>query len=166
LQKKNDLTGKNLLKAHEILSKQILIRSKRGQLREERIGVFDPSGLVYLAVEPENVKTEIKKLFDDIKYLKQINLSIKEIFYYASFIHLIFAHIHPFMDGNGRAARLLEKWFLSTRLGVTSWKVRSEKYYFENRSRYYRNINLGQNYYELNYKNCLPFLEMLPKTIK
>ncbi len=154
--KKNNLTGRKLLKANEILSKQILIRSKRGQLREERTGVFDPAGLVYLAIKPEKVKAEIKKLFDDIKYLKQRNLSVKEIFYYALFIHLMFIYICLWAETEEQP-RLLEKWFLSAKPGESAWKVSSEKYCFENRSRYYRNINPGQNYYELNYKNCLPF---------
>jgi len=50
--------------------------------------------------------------------------------------------------------------------GVIAWKIRSEKYYFENRSKYYENINLGQNYYELNYRKSFPFLEMLSNSIK
>lgn len=162
----NILNEKNFLKAHGILSKQILIRSKQGIYRGEKIGVFDAGGLVYLAVEPEYVKAELKKLFNDIKYLKQSELSIEEIFYYVSMIHLILAHIHPFMDGNGRSARLAEKWFLSVKLGKTLWKIKSEKYYFENRSKYYRNINMGTDYYELNYNKCFPFLEMLIKSIK
>jgi hypothetical protein len=33
-----------------------------------------------------------------------------EVFYFASLIYLRFAHIHPFRNGNGRAARLLDKW--------------------------------------------------------
>jgi len=162
----NILNEKNFLKAHGILSKQILIRSKQGIYREEKIGVFDAGGLVYLAVEPEYVKAELKKLFNDIKYLKQAELSMEEVFYYASMIHLILAHIHPFMDGNGRTARLAEKWFLSMKLGKNVWKIKSEKYYFENRSKYYRNINLGSDYYELNYDKCFPFLEMLIKSLK
>ena len=160
------LNEKNFLKAHGILSKHILIRSKQGIYREEKIGVFDAGGLVYLAVEPEYVKSEIKKLFNDIKYLKQSESSLEEIFYYASMIHLILAHIHPFMDGNGRAARLAEKWFLSVKLGKIMWEIKSEKYYFENRSKYYRNINMGSDYYELNYNKCFPFLEMLIKSLK
>ncbi len=159
------LTEKNLLKSHKIFSKQFIIKSKQGNYRKERIGVFDSGGLVYMAVEPEYVKSETQKVFNDIKYLEKENLSQPEIFYFASFLHLVFAHIHPFTDGNGRAARLLEKWFISMKLGNIAWKIKSERYYFENRSEYYKNINLGPDYYELNYKNCFPFLEMLPKSI-
>ena len=98
--------------------------------------------------------------------MNKCDLRVEEVFYYASLIHLKLAHIHPFMDGNGRAARLAEKWFLSLKTGVIAWKIRSEKYYFENRSKYYENINLGQNYYELNYRKSFPFLEMLSNSIK
>ena len=164
--KEHTLNQKNFLVAHRIFSKQFLIKSKQGKLREEKIGVFDSSGLIYVALEPEFVTPEIKKLFDDIEYLNKCDLRVEEVFYYASLIHLKLAHIHPFMDGNGRAARLAEKWFLSLKTGVIAWKIRSEKYYFENRSKYYENINLGQNYYELNYRKSFPFLEMLSNSIK
>ena len=39
-----------------------------------------------------------------------------EIFFWASWIHLMLALIHPFSDGNGRLARLVEKWFLAQKL--------------------------------------------------
>jgi len=96
----------------------------------------------------------------------EIELSNSEIFYFASLIHLKFVHIHPFMDGNGRAARILEKWFLSEKLNPEMWKLTSEKYYKDNQIEYYRNINLGVNYYELNYDKCLPFLLMLINSLK
>jgi Fic family protein len=50
-------------------------------------------------------------------------LSAEEVFYFASFIHLRFVHIHPFRDGNGRAARLIEKWFIAEKLGKQFWKL-------------------------------------------
>jgi len=79
---------------------------------------------------------------------------------------LVFAHIHPFHDGNGRAARILEKWFLASKLEDKAWLIQSEKYYKENIKEYYKNINLGVNFYELNYDKCLPFLLMLPKALE
>ncbi len=163
--KKNDLTEKHLLKIHEILSKSFLVESKRGKYRKEKVGVFGSGGLVYLAIEPEFVKQETQKLFSDIKILLNKKLSIEEIFYYAAFIHLAFAHIHPFMDGNGRGARILEKWFLAKCLDNDAWIMQTEKYYKENLQDYYKNINLGVNYYEIDYGKCMPFLLMLQKSL-
>ena len=114
-----------------------------------------------MAIEAEYVQEKMKELFDDIAFLLDTKLEEQEVFYYASFIHLVFVHIHPFADGNGRCARLLEKWFLSEKLGHNFWKLRSEEYYKENRETYYENINLGVNYYELNYDHSLAFLLLL-----
>ena len=93
---KTELTESNMLESHKILSKTLLIKSKRGKYREEPVGVFGKSGLIYLAVEPKHVKKEMKTFFDDITKLLSEDLNEKEVFYHASLIHLIFAHIHPF----------------------------------------------------------------------
>jgi len=162
----NPLTEKNFLQCHNIFSKTLLIKSKQGKYRNEKVGVFGQSGLVYLAIEPEFIKNAMLDFFIDLENLKEKNLSKPEVFYYASLIHLRFAHIHPFRDGNGRAARLLEKWFLTEKIGNDFWKLSSEKYYREHQSDYYKNINLGVNFYELNYDKCIPFLLMLPKSLE
>ncbi len=93
------------------------------------------------------------------------DLRITEALYSAAFAHLIFVHIHPFSDSNGRVARLLEKWILAGCISPDVWKLNSEKYYKEHLDEYYQNINLGANFYELNYDGCLPFLTMLPKCL-
>lgn len=162
----NTLTEKNLLKAHEILSKTLLIKSKRGKYRVEPVGVFGASGMAYLAVEPEFVAEQMSLFFSELKELLSEELNEMEVFYFASLIHLRFVHIHPFRDGNGRVARLLEKWFVSQKLGKSFWKIPSEKYYKDHQREYYDAINLGVNFYELNYDNCLPFLKMLPNCLK
>ncbi|MBW7954761.1 Fic family protein [Candidatus Gracilibacteria bacterium] len=161
----NLLNQENFLKAHYIASKTLLINSKRGVYRGDKVGVFGKNGLIYMAIEPELVKENMQNLFDDINFLLNSKLSNQEIFYYASFIHLTFVHIHPFADGNGRCARLLEKWFIVSKLGKDFWKLQSEKFYKENREKYYENINLGVNYYELNYDNSLNFLYMLKESL-
>lgn len=161
----NALNQDNLLKAHKMLSQTLLIKAKQGKYRMDKMGVFDSYGLIYLAIEPEFVKEKMNEFFKDIQSLIKIDLTVEQIFYHASLIHLVFAHIHPFWDGNGRSARLLEKWFLSQKINSRAWKLQSERYYKENQGNYYDNINLGVNYYELNYDKCLPFLKMLPESL-
>jgi len=163
---KNILNETNLLICHKIFSETLLIKSKRGKYRTEQVGVFGRSGLAYMAIEPEFVAQEMKTYFKDIEELFSSNLNEKEVFYFASMIHLRFAHIHPFRDGNGRAARLIEKWFIAGKLGRDFWKIASEEYYKVNQAKYYETINLGVNFYELNYDYCLEFLEMLPNCLK
>lgn len=163
----NNLNSPNFLKAHALLSKTLLPVKERGKLRNEQIGIRDSATLrpVYMAVEPQFLEAEFNKLFDDIDVLLQSELSPKQVFYYASMIHLWLAQIHPFGDGNGRSARLLEKWFLVSKLGMSAWSVNSEKYYWDNRPDYYKNIALGYNYYSLYWNRCIPFLMMLPKSM-
>lgn len=161
----NPIREEIFLKCHAIFSKTLLIKSRRGNYRSEKVGVFSERGLVYLAVEPEYVKEIMKDFFQGIKILLDSNLSIEKVFYHASLMHLIFVHIHPFMDGNGRGARLVEKWFISQKLGKQYWKIPSEKYYWDHREEYYANINLGVNFYELDYDGCGPFLNMLPNCL-
>jgi len=162
----NKLNETNLLTCHKILSETLLIKSKRGKYRIEQVGVFGKSGLSYLAVEPEFVKKEMKELFSDISILLKEPLTVPEVFYFASLLHLVFVHIHPFRDGNGRAARLLEKWFITEKLGKKYWKIPSEEYYKTHQEKYYKSLDLGANYYELNYDYCLNFLSMLPNCLK
>lgn len=163
---KNKLNEKNVLNCHKIFSDTLLIRSKRGKYRIEQVGVFGKSGLAYMAIEPEFVENEMKTFFQDLNELILTDQNEIEVFYFASLIHLRFAHIHPFRDGNGRAARLIEKWFITEKLGRDFWKISSEEYYKKNQARYYETINLGVNYYELNYDKCIGFLEMLPNCLK
>lgn len=159
------LSESSFLETHRLLSRTILIKSKQGKYRQEPVGVFSDRGLVYLAVEPEFVQQQMSEFFAEISGLVSSDLSLEETFYFASLIHLRFAHIHPFSDGNGRAARILEKWFLVQKLGESFWGFLSEKNYRTHQQEYYACINLGVNFYVLDYSKSLPFLKMLPRSI-
>lgn len=163
--KENDLTLPNILKAHEILTQSILVKKERGKIRKVKVGVRSEGRLIYLAVEPEFIKQELEKLFADISLLLKAKLAVAEVFYWAAYIHLVFVNIHPFVDGNGRATRLIEKWFLAKMLGEHAWCITSEKNYWNNRSTYYKNLQIGVNYYEIKYEKSIPFLLMLPDSL-
>lgn len=159
------LNEKNFLLAHAILASTLLPKSSLRDYRDQMVYVYSRAGMEYAALEPEYVPGAMRALFADVRALKQPKLSTASIFYHASLLHLIFVHIHPFMDGNGRAARLLEKWFLASHLGKKAWHVESEAYYKEHQVEYYKNIKIGLNYYTLNYDRCVPFLTMLVKSL-
>ena len=163
----NTLSRTAFFQTHAIASRTLLPVRLRGKARKQPVGVRDvqTSRPVYLAVEPEWVDREVDKHFSDISELLARDLSPQEVFYYASMIHLWTAMIHPFLDGNGRCARLLEKWFLVSKLGRSAWSIASEKYYWDHRPDYYRNIALGYNYYALHWERCMPFLSMLPDAL-
>jgi len=163
--REHELTLENILKAHEILTTSILVKKERGKIRKVKVGVRSEGRLIYLAIEPEFVKQELVKLFADISILLNTKLNTTEVFYYAALLHLIFVNIHPFVDGNGRATRLIEKWFLAKKLGDNSWFITSEKNYWDNRPTYYKNLQLGVNYYEIKYELSIPFLSMLPNSL-
>jgi Fic family protein len=164
----NKLTMTNFLKAHQLLSGTLLAAKHRGKVRKEAVAVRDSKTLrpVYIAVEPELVSEELAKLFNDIAILLNRTTTYKETFYYASMLHLWIAMIHPFGDGNGRSARLTEKWFLAEKLDKAAWSINSEKYYWDNRPAYYQNIALGYNYYALHWERCVPFLAMLAEGLR
>lgn len=164
---KNDINFENLKTAHSILSSNLLPKSQQGSIRRNPMFVINnDSKIEYVAAESDIISTELDKLFNDIEFLLRQDLDEYEVFYYAAFIHLVFVKIHPFQDGNGRTARLLEKWFLISKLGVNATAIQLEKNYFDHLADYYKNIRLlGIEYLDLEYERALPFLLMTINSI-
>lgn len=158
----NNLTFQNLQKTHSILTSNLLPESQQGLVRNNPMFVINSDDRIeYVAAQPNIVKSELSKLFNDIDFLLNTELDDFDTFYFASYIHLVFVKIHPFQDGNGRTARLLEKWFLIKKLGNKATSVQLEKNYCRNLNNYYTNIKkLGVDYDKLDYTKCLDFLLM------
>lgn len=158
----------NFFKAHSILSKSLLPKEQQGSMRfgQKVISTEKDGKITYEACQASDVPKEFRKLFEDIDYLLKKDLTLEESFYYASYIHLVFVKIHPFNDGNGRSARLLEKWFLARKLDIAVWSINSEKYYHDHLSEYYKNLEeVGFFYEKLDYDKANTFLGMLVEAV-
>ncbi|MBS1519650.1 MAG: Fic family protein [Bacteroidetes bacterium] len=163
----NPLNKKNIAKAHQLLSKHIVAKHYQGKIRAHNMYVSTPDGRIeYVAANPYEVESEMKKFYADVEVLTQLQMNIQDVFFFAAMIHLVFVKIHLFNDGNGRMGRLLEKWFLSQKLSEKAWFIQSEKGYYLQHQTYYNNLRaLGLEYPELDYSKALPFLLMLPNAL-
>jgi Fic family protein len=156
----NKLTVNNFSKAHSIATEHLLAASQRGVVRKGNMLVMEQktNRVQYEAANSFIVQSEYESFWQELSELIEQELSIEEVFYYASLIHLVFVNIHPFNDGNGRTARLLEKWFLASKLGNKAWFIPSENYYYQNLSDYYANLaRVGLFYDDLDYEKGLSF---------
>ena len=166
--RENKLNTAAFLKSHAIISEHLLPLKWRGAFRQNEMVVMQhQTGRIQYEAAPYGIiEKEMKALWHDIGFLLEQKLDVEEVFYYASFIHLGLVNIHPFNDGNGRAARLLEKWFLSEKLGERAWYIQSEKYYYQHVNNYYKNLaRVGMFYEKLDYAKADLFMEMLPNAI-
>lgn len=164
----NSLAKANFHKSHSLISKHLLAKNKQGVCRTANMVVMEHKTfrIQYEAAPGNEVAQLFETFWTEIEELKQKELTVQEVFFFASLIHLVFVNIHPFEDGNGRAARLIEKWFISEKLGSKAWFIQSELNYYNNVDDYYKNLNkLGGVYEQLDYTKALPFLLMLPKSI-
>jgi Fic family protein len=159
---KNKLTFENLKSAHSILSANLLPVSQQGFIRTNPMFVINADDKIdYVAAEPQKLLGELTKLFADVEYLLNAKLDNTEVLYFASYLHLTFVKIHPFQDGNGRSARLLEKWFLIEKLGSKATAIQLEKNYYLNLQNYYYNLKkIGLDYALLDYNKAGDFLLM------
>ncbi|MDV0446860.1 hypothetical protein MsAg5_07200 [Methanosarcinaceae archaeon Ag5] len=165
-----ELTEKNFHEAVHYLSDILSGPNKktpRVEYRRVPVAIFNGRGKrVYTPPEPEYVGALMASVFNQTVLLLKQDLSVSEIFYHAALIHLKVIQIHPFIKNNVKATVLLEKWFLKEKLGNCFIKLPSEKYYFENKDRYNVNTLTGSAFNNIDDDRCLPFLLMLPESLK
>jgi Fic family protein len=125
----------------------LLPAHQSGRWRQEAVVVYDPRSkdVVYLPPNYEDVPALMATLVTFV----QENRDALDPVLLAGLFHKQMAIIHPFMDGNGRTARLATQLLLAG-LGLNSFNLFSfENYYNQNVTRYFRQVGLFGDYYEL-----------------
>ncbi len=118
-----------------------------GKFRADPVVVNDPRKrkVVYM---PPNA-SEVPGLMNDlVSYLEREYDAIDPLIL-AGIFHKQFVVIHPFMDGNGRTARLVTKYLLA-RMGLDTFQLFSfENYYNQNVTRYFSSVGVLGDYYDI-----------------
>ncbi|MDR2543619.1 MAG: Fic family protein [Treponema sp.] len=139
------ITPELLRRFHKMIGENIgeAFGGNPGQFRRQNVVV----GNVYRPPSFEKVEEYTNKLCDwllrEFHYTHGQNFD--EAVLEAIIIHVYIAWIHPFMDGNGRTARLLE-FYLLMRAGVPSIASHiMSNHYNDTRSEYYRQLQNASN---------------------
>ncbi|MBD3272196.1 MAG: hypothetical protein GF384_06645 [Elusimicrobia bacterium] len=153
-----------VLTIHKMTMKDLSIKAKCGKLRNEPVFANDPRlrKTVYWPPDQKDVPFLMGTLID---YIKNNRSTIDPILL-AGIFHKQFVVIHPFIDGNGRTVRLATKVLLAD-MGLNTFNLFSfENYYNRNVSRYFQNVGLFGNYYDIaNSLNYTAWLEYFAEGI-
>lgn len=141
------LTATLLLQIQRGVTQGLLPEHQCGQWRQEPVVIYEPrtGGIVYLPPDHQDVPRLMAELLDFVER-EQTRLDPLLL---AGLFHKQFVIIHPFMDGNGRTARLATNVLLAG-LGVNLYRLLSfENYYNQNVARYFQRVGLFGDYYVL-----------------
>lgn len=128
-----------------------------GKYRVDPVVVNDPIKRK-IAYMPPNAD-DAKVLMNDLtSYLEREYNNIDPLIL-AGIFHKQFVVIHPFMDGNGRTARLVTKYLLA-RMGLDTFQLFSfENYYNQNVTKYFASVGVLGDYYDI--KDTIDFTDWL-----
>lgn len=131
-----DINKKFILELHEILTTSILNKKESGLLRKVQVYI---RGSDDIPPKPENVNQKIKEL---IRWYNTGKRKYNPVAV-ASYFHVNFEKIHPFVDFNGRTGRLLLN-FILMKYNIPPIDIRNKdrmKYYKAIKSGIHGNIN-------------------------
>lgn len=157
---KHPLTVEEILKLHKIVMEGLTEDKKVGKYRPADVYVLDDlgDGREILRFKAPPAKSVSKLITELLEWLKQSKKDGVHPIIRAALLHLEFVSIHPFTDGNGRAARLLTQ----LQLYRDSWDFRKilvlEDYYNRDRMSYY---NAEQEVQGKHYKKDADFTNWL-----
>ncbi|MFA5420678.1 MAG: Fic family protein [Patescibacteria group bacterium] len=149
LTRKNSAVFNNelILNIQKTVTKGLIEKYRCGEIRKEPVFVNDPKTGQTIYLPPD--KDEVESFLNDLySYLSENENKIDSLIL-AGIFHKQFVVIHPFVDGNGRTARLATKVLLA-KMGLDTFNLFSfENYYNQNVSKYFQEVGVMGNYHEV-----------------
>ncbi len=151
----NNLTGnknakfdlKLILGIQKIVTDGLIHKYRSGKLRQEPVFVNNPQTRQAIYFPPDH--GVVPRLMEELFQYTRDNKAKIDPLIVAGIFHKRFVIIHPFVDGNGRTARLSTKVLLAG-MGLNTFNLFSfENYYNQNVSKYFAQVGLIGNYYDL-----------------
>jgi len=146
-----------ILKIQKTITQDLIEKYRCGQLRKEPVFVNNPKLRQAVYLPPDYI--EVAVLMEELLAYVNKNENTIDPLILAGIFHKQFVIIHPFIDGNGRTARLSTKVLLA-KMGLNTFNLFSfENYYNKNVSKYFQEVGLLGNYYEI--KDLVDFTSWL-----
>lgn len=142
------LTLDIILSIHKQVLSKLASPYQVGHWRVEPVVVNNPrtGNTIYLPPDAP----EVEPLMQNLVTFVQTHQGAIDPLILAGIFHKQFVIIHPFMDGNGRTARLATKEVLLAQMGLDTFNLFSfENYYNQNVTRYFQTVGVLGNYYEI-----------------
>ncbi len=125
----------------------LIDKKNLGKFRRAQVIVNNPKTRK-IAFIPPNAEDVLRLINELVSYLEKEHQSTDPLIL-AGIFHKQFVIIHPFMDGNGRTARLVTKYLLA-RMGLDTFQLFSfENYYNQNITKYFASVGVFGDYYEV-----------------
>ncbi|MCL6088317.1 MAG: Fic family protein [Actinobacteria bacterium] len=136
-----------IISIHKQVVYKLMPKHQSGKLREEPVFVNDPKTRKTVYWPPD--AKDVPQLMTDLVNFATASRGTIDPLIIAGIFHKQFVIIHPFMDGNGRTARLSTKVLLAD-IGLNTFNLFSfENYYNKNVTNYFNSVDILGNYYDI-----------------
>lgn len=136
-----------ILNIQKTVTDGLIHEFRSGKLRQEPVFVNNPPTRQPIYFPPDH--QDVARLMAELLQYVNENKNKLDPLIIAGIFHKQFVIIHPFVDGNGRTARLATKVLLAG-MGLNTFNLFSfENYYNQNVTKYFQNVGLIGNYYDL-----------------
>lgn len=131
----------------KVVTQNLIEKFRCGKIRNEAVFVNDPKSGKPVYLPPDH--QDVPRLMEEFLSFVKIRRGVMDPLLLAGIFHKQFVVIHPFIDGNGRTARLLSKILLAD-MGLNTFNLFSfENYYNRNVTHYFQNVGVFGDYYEI-----------------